>query len=80
MNLGFCLSGSGLIRTILLTEGSGFRYKVTQSLVQKLVTEIKYVDVLENGDTICQKQIFLPFLFHHKGNDHSRYGILQKDD
>ncbi|MCK5820423.1 MAG: hypothetical protein KAH17_00990 [Bacteroidales bacterium] len=41
-----------------LEEPFHVHFKVYHDLVQKLVTEIKYVDVLENGDTICQKQIF----------------------
>ncbi len=33
-------------------------FNVYGNLVQKLVTEIKYVDLLLNGDTVCQKAIF----------------------
>lgn len=33
-------------------------FSISRNLVQKLLTEIKYVDVLKNGDTVCQKAIF----------------------
>ncbi len=33
-------------------------FKIYNDLIQKLVTEIKYVDLLLNGDTVCQKVLF----------------------
>ncbi len=34
------------------------KFHIFNDLVQMLVTEIKYVDVLLNGDTVCRKAIF----------------------
>lgn len=52
-------------------------FERSKSLVQKLVTEIKYVDLLTNGDTICRKAIFegqpMYYDIQDNGSDEATY-------